>query len=437
MNAPHIATQPALSRRTFLRASGVALALPALEAMRPTFTRAAEPQAPRRMVAICNNLGFVPERFFPQGTSDDYVPSQYLNEIDDLRSRFTVFDGVSHPGVDGSHASDVSFLTAAPHPGGGGFKNSISLDQYVAAQLGPITRFPSLTLGVNPKPGQRSLSWTDSGALIPCLEKASDVYRQLFLKGSAQEVRARMRQLKLGQSIMDRVADQSKALASRLGAADRDRLDQFQSALRDVEKRLAENEAWAQKPKPEAPIPQPDDPVNRTEFMEKASLMYQMTRLAIQTDSTRAITLLLDSNYTPTVKLAESQVDITDGYHNLSHHGRNPEKLKQLEAIDLSHMRLFGDFLRNLQSTAEGDTDLLSQTSVLFGSNLGDANKHTTTNMPMLLAGGRFQHQSCLRFDRNNNYPLPNLFVSVLNQMGIPTDRFATSSGTMRGLNFV
>lgn len=431
-----------LNRRAFLRGTGVALALPWLDAMSSATVRGAAAAgnavspdaAPRRMLAVCNNLGFVPDRFFPKDAGRDYALSPYLSELKGVRDRFTVLNGVSHPGVDGSHASDVSFLTAAPHPGGGGFQNSVSLDQFIADRIGHLTRFPSMTLGVNAKPGRRSLSWTDSGALIPCEDSASEVYRRLFLRGSDAEVKAQMRRLKLGRSIMDAVGEQSKSLQRRLGASDRNRLDQYLTAVRDVERRMVENEKWAHLPKPEAPIPQPTDPGDRRQFMEKSALMYQMAKLAFETDSTRSITLLLDGNHTPTVQLQD--VDITDGYHNLSHHGRNEKKLAQLEAIDRHHMRLLADLLKDLKSTPEADADLLAHTTVLFGSNLGDANKHTTTNMPMLVAGGRFRHGQSLVFDRSSNYPLPNLFVSVLQQMGIEADRFATSTGTMRGLEF-
>jgi len=361
--------------------------------------------------------------------------SPYLQELAEVRDRFTVLDGVSHPGVSGSHASDVSFLTGAPGPGTGGFQNSVSLDQFVASKLGPVTRFPSLTLGVNAYPGRRSLSWTESGVLIPCEDSASEVYRRLFLRGSEADVKAQLNQLRLGQSIMDAVHQQSKALKRTLGKRDQQRLDQFETAVRDVERRLSENEGWAQRPKPKPPIAQPADPAERTQFMEKSSLMYQMAKLAFETDSTRAITLLLDTNYTPTVSdLEKSEVEITDGYHNLSHHGKNPKKLAQLEAIDRGHLRNLKSFIQELQGIEDGDTDLLANTAIIYGSNLGDANKHTTTNLPMLIAGGRFRHGQALRFDRTDNYPLTNLFVSVLQQMGIEAERFSTGTGTLRGL---
>ena len=437
-DSPYVATRSPLSRRAFLRGTGAVLSLPFLDAMRPTFARAATDttEAPKRLMAVCNNLGFVPDKFFPADAGREYTPSAYLEELAEVREHFTVLDGVSHPGVNGSHASDVSFLTAAPGPGTGGFKNSISLDQHVAERMGAATRFTSLTLGVNAEPGRRSLSWTTSGVLIPCEDSAATVYRHLFLRGAESEVEARLRELRLGRSILDAVGAQSSRLRGQLGARDQERLEQFETAVRDVERRLHENEAWAQRPKPEAPIPQPSDPSDRTAFMRKAELMYRMANLAFETDSTRAITLLLDATKTPKVgDLNHDTVEISDSYHNLSHHGRNEEKLAQLEAIDRAHMGQLKRFLLELRSKDEGASTLLDNTAVLFGSNLGDANKHTTNNMPMLVAGGRFQHGQVLRYDRDNNEPLANLFVSVLQQMGFEEESFATGTRPLTGLD--
>lgn len=425
-----------LNRRSFLKGAGVALALPLLDAMCPVFgprARAAETALrPRRMLAVCNNLGVLPDRFFPAEAGEDYALSPYLSALAEHRHDFTVLSGVSHPGVDGSHSSDVSFLTAAPHPGGGGFRNSISLDQFIAQKIGHLTRYPSLTLGVNAKEGSRSLSWTDSGVLIPCENRASEVYKRLFLQGSEKEMELQLRKLRLGQSIMDTVADESRALHRRLGAGDRDRLDQYLTAVRDVEQRMVKAREWERLPKPEAPVPMPEDPSERSAYMEKTRLMYQMAKLAFQTDSTRSISLLLDSNNSPTINVEGA--DISDGYHNLSHHGRSEAKLAQLDAIDRAHMDLLGGLLEELKAVKEEDGTLLDNTLVLYGSNFGDANKHTTDNMPVLVAGGRLRHGRHLAFDRERNYPLPNLFVSMLQSMGIETDRFASATGTMRGL---
>ncbi len=429
--------QRSLDRRQLLRGTGVALALPLLDAMTPAFSKRSlagseSAQPPKRMIAICNNLGVLPTHFFPSDAGRHYALSPYLQELAEFREDFTVFSGVSHPGVDGSHSSDVSFLTAAPHPGSGGFRNSISLDQYIAMQVGHQTRFASLTLGVNAKEGRRSLSWTEGGVLIPCEDSAAAVYRKLFLQGTPDEVEQQVRRLELGQSIMDSLADQAQSLHKRLGAGDRDRMDQFTTAVRDVEQRMAQARQWETRTKPLPMTPIPSDPADRSDYVEKTRLMYRMARLAIETDSTRAITLLLDSNNSPTIHVEGE--DITDGYHNLSHHGQSESKLRQLEAIDRAHMRLLAELLADLKGASEAGTSLLQQVMVVYGSNFGDANRHTTTNLPVVLAGGGFDHGAHLAFDQRDNYPLPNLFVSMLQKMGIEADRFASSTGTMRGL---
>ncbi len=352
--------------------------------------------------------------------------------LKDHRDDFTVFSGVWHPDVDGGHPADNCFLTAAPHPGNGGFRNTISLDQYAAERIGHLTRFPSLTLGVNVARGQRSLSWTGTGALIPCDEKASEVFRKLFLQGSPAEIREQVRRLDRGQSIMDAVAGQLGDLRRGLGATDRDRLDQYLTGVRDLEKRLVAAREWEYRPKPKVAAEPPSDPSDPREYMEKVRLMYDMARLAFETDSTRFVTLMLDSVNSPAIEVDGK--DTTDGYHNLSHHGKSAAKLDQLKAIDRWHMKLLGELFTGLKGFREGGETLLDRTMVLYGSNLGNANTHVTTNLPVLLAGGGFRHGQHLAFDRERNYPLPNLFVSMLQRLGLEADRFAASTGTMRGL---
>jgi hypothetical protein len=429
----HSSNRPVFSRRSFLRGAGVALALPLLDAMRPSFAfGATAPQTPRRMLAICNNLGVLPDQFFPQQSGSGYTLSPYLQNLADHRDAFTVFSGVWHPDVDGGHPADNCFLTAAPHPGSGGFRNTISLDQLAAQQIGNLTRFPTLTLGVNVSRGQRSLSWTAGGAMIPCQEKASVVFKQLFLQGSKEEVERQMQKLQLGQSIMDAVAGQAKTLQNGVGARDRDRLDQYFTGVRDLEGRLLQAREWETKPKPVVNVPVPIDPPTPRQYMDKVKLMYDMSMLAFETDSTRLITLMLDSVGTPVMEF--EGVTTTDGYHNLSHHGKSPAKLTQLEAIDHEHMKLLNNMFTELKSKHEGTDSLLDRTMILYGSNLGNANTHVTTNLPVLLAGGGFRHGQHLAFDRERNYPLPNLYVSMLQRLGLEADKFATSTGTMRGL---
>ena len=438
MKSIHIARKNALPRRTLLKGLGVGFTLPWLDAMMPAFAASKDGDSheggrtPRRMLGICNNLGFIPENFFPAEAGRGYAMSPYLKHLEAYRDDFTVFSGVWHPDVDAGHPADNCFLTAAPHPSSGGFRNTISLDQYLAERIGHLTRFPSLTLGVNVREGARSLSWTRAGVMIPCEESASEVYRQLFMQGSEKQVRQQMRKLELGQSIMDAVADQIGSLQRKLGPRDRERMDQYTTGVRDLEQRMAMSREWEKHPKPKAPAPMPIDPESPRAYVDKVRLMYDMACLAFQTDSTRNITLMLDSVNTPVLDV--DGIDISDSYHNLSHHGRNKKKLAQLKAIDECHMQLLGELYGKLKDLPEGDGNLLDRTQVLYGSNMGNASTHVTTNLPVIFAGGGFKHGQHLVFDRVNNYPLPNLFVSMIQQMGIEADAFASSTGTMRGL---
>jgi Protein of unknown function (DUF1552) len=403
-----------------------------LEAIRPALARSQDGARPRRMLAICNNLGLVPENFFPKQAGRDYGLSPYLERLKAHRDDFTVFSGVSHPDVDGGHPADNCFLTAAPHPSSGGFRNTISLDQYIAERIGTRTRFPSLTLGVNVKQGERSLSWTGSGVLIPCEEKASDVFRRMFVQGSPAEVESQLQKLDGGRSILDAVAEQARDLQRGLPNRDRDRLDQYFTSVRELEERMRIAREWELRPKPKAPTAAPQDPASPRDYMEKVKLMYDIARLAFETDSTRCITLMLDSVNSPVIELGQTK--LTDAYHNLSHHGRSAAKLAQLKAIDESHMTLLDDLFAQLKAIREDGESLLDRTMILYGSNLGNASTHVTTNLPTLLAGGGFRHGQHLAFNTERNYPLPNLFVSILQRIGLETDRFASSTGTMRGL---
>ena len=160
--------------------------------------------------------------------------------------------------------------------------------------------------------------------------------------------------------------------------------------------------------------------------------MYDMAALAIQTDSTRLLTMMLDSVNSPTLEIEGA--DIKDGYHSLSHHGKNPKKLEQLDAIDKAHIKLLGGLMSSLKAVKEDGQSLLDRTMILYGSNMGNASTHLTTNLPIMLMGGGFKHGQHLAFDQNHNYPLPNLFVTMLQRMGLEVDQFASSTGTMTGI---
>jgi hypothetical protein len=420
-----------LSRRTFLRGASVAMALPMLESMRPAMAAsaaaagAAATGGHRRMVFICATLGIHGPNFFPEAGGRDYKFSPYLEPIKAFRDDFTVLSGVSHPDVDGGHNSESSYLTAAPHPGSSSFRNSVSLDQVVAEKIGAETRFPYLALAT----ARGSLSVTRNGTTIPSDKRPSTLFRKLFLTGTPKEVEDQVRRLKQGQSIMDTVLGQTKRLQGEVGAEDRRRLDDYFTSVREVEQRLTKAEEWSKKPKPVVNVKPPTDITNGADIIGRTRLMYDLVHLAIQTDSTRVITLAVDGmNAVPPID------GVTIDHHNCSHHGKDPEKLEQLRLIEMQQMLAFKDLIAKLKETQEGGESLLDRTMLMYGSNLGNAASHDTKNMPILLAGGGFRHGQHLAFDTGSNMPLCNLYVSMLQRMGIAADSFATGKSTLRGL---
>jgi hypothetical protein len=415
-----------MQRRGFLRAAGVTVALPLLESLLPR-TRADDEQSgpPRRMVCICTPLSLHPPFFFPEQAGPDYHLSPYLDVVGEFRGDFTVISGLSHPEVGSSHDSIFSFLTGAPHPElRAGFRNSISLDQFAAEQIGGRTRFPSLSLSAE----GFGLSWTRSGALVPPDLYPAGVFAQLFLEGRPDEVQAQARRLRDGQSILDAVRDRAKRLQPALGGRDREKLDEYFTSVRELEQRMVVNEAWSKKPKPKVEAKQPQNNMNSADLIGKTRLMFDLMHLALQTDSTRLVTLLL---------LGTSQVPpipgVSLGHHDLSHHGQDPAKIAQLRTVELEKMKTVRDFLAKLKQTEEQDETLLDRTMVFFSSNLGNAGTHSSKNLPVLFAGGGFRHGRHLAFDPQNPPPLCNLYVSMLQRLGIECDRFGSSTGTLTG----
>ena len=418
-----------LSRRGFLRGAGVTLALPLLDAMRPAFSRAAgKPKSPRRMVAIQTNTGILPQYFFPTKTGKDYELTKYLEILKAYRSRMTVLSGVSHPDVDGAHEAEKTFLTATPHPGSAAFKSTISLDQLIAERLGPVTRFSSFTLSVNAESTQ-GMVYSRSGVKIPPEKSPAALYRRMFVQGKPDEVNARLEDLRQGRSLLDFISESSKRLDRQVGPADRDRLDQYFSAVRDLEVQLSQAQDWEKKPKPKAPAPEPVDVADQKKLSERIRLMLAVARLGLQTDSTRVVTLFLN-----TFSIVPEIPGVKQETHSLTHHGGRPEVIDQLSRIEAAQFSELSTFLGGLDAVKEEGETLLDRTMVLYGTPMGSANSHSNLNLPVLLAGGGFKHAGHLAFDAKKNYPLPNLFVSMLQRLGLEVDRFASSTGTMRGL---
>jgi hypothetical protein len=418
-----------LDRRRFLRSAGVAVALPLLDYLAPAARASANRQTIRRMVCINTPLGLHPPCFFPEQAGRDYQLSPYLVVLKEFRDDFTVISGLSHPEVGPSHDSNQSFLTAAPHPERrAGFRNSISLDQFAAERLRGETRYDSLALTCE---GQ-TLSWTRSGAPVPADAWPSSVFARLFLEGRPDEVQAQARRLEDGQSILDGVRDQSARLQRKLGANDRGKLDEYLNSVRELEQRLALADAWSKKPKPKVDAKPPQDVRSGADLIGKTRVWFDLIHLALQTDSTRLVTLqLLGTSSVPTLS------GVSQGHHDLSHHGRDPVKIAQLKTLELEKMKTLREFLLQLKQTREEGDTLLDRTIVFFSSNLGDASKHSVKNMPVLLAGGGFRHGQHVSFDEANHPPLCNLFVSMLQRLGIEADAFGSSTGTLTGLDSV
>ncbi len=419
MITPASVTQRHLSRRTVLRGSGVALGLPMLDAMTPAFASQAQSKSAKRFVGISLSLGLHNPNLVPETAGRGYRPSPYLEGLEDIRDEFTVVSGSSHPGVTGGHTAEGSIFSACPNARGATSRNTVSLDQLMAKQLGHETRFPSLVLNTNT---QSSPSYTENGSMIPAENNALRLFTRLFVNDSPEEQQRQAELIRRGRSVMDLVGDEAKALQQQLGAGDREKLDAWFSSVRDLEQRMVANEAWTHRPKPSVDLKAPAS-IPRDNEVAVKGIFLDIVQMALASDSTRFVTLHVTGNAVNGIE------GVNTSYHNLSHHGLDEDKLRQLAIVEKATIDQWGDFLRKLK-----EQRLLDETIVVLTSNLGNASSHDTRNMPVLVAGGGFRHGGHLAFDQKNNYPLPNLYLSAIQRLGLEIDRFATSTSTMTGL---
>lgn len=422
MNRP---TNP-LRRRSLLKAAGVTLALPTLESL-PARAGQAEATGARRMVCIGNMLGFYPDAFWPQQPGKDYAMPATLQPLQSQRQRLTVISGLDH-GVKGGHFGIHAFLTgvrsidAKSMPDG-----NISVDQRAAETIGGQTRFPSLTIGSESGiHGGCQMCWTRSGTRVPPITGPRELFRKLFVGESEQQRQQADDRFCLQGSILDAVGGDAKSLSRRVNRRDQQKLDEYFSSVRDVERRLDLSKQWVDVAKPDPPF---EEPVN-SNMVEDLPLLYELMALALQTDSTRIATLEIGGDF------EARPFGYNAGYHKLSHHGQVPSSIAALIDIETYQVKQLARFLDKLGSIDDGGRPLLDDTMVLFGSGMGNANSHVNTNLPVILAGGPWRHGQHLAFDAKGPYhpPLCNLFVSMLQQFGVPTAQFATSTGTLRGL---
>jgi hypothetical protein len=424
-------------RRFFLRAAGIQLALPILDSLSTRFLGSglaisalsanAKTVRPMRMVAVGNAFGFYAQKFFPQKTGADFDTPHLLEPLAEHRRNLTVFSGLDH-GVKGGHFAVHSFLSGVRQVDAKGMPDgNISLDQRMAETVGGATRFPSLTLGSEEGlHGGCMMCWTRSGTRVNPIQGPRELFRKLFTgETEAEQLRTKDR-LTLQGSILDAVNGDAQSLQRQLGTRDRQKLDEYFTSVRDVEKVLELRQKWAGVPKPPAPIQEPE---NRG-LVNDIPVLYDLMALALQTDSTRIATLEIAGGFEAAV------LGVRKEYHALSHHGQAPEAIELLVKLERYQTEQFARFLGKLQSIDDGDGTLLDHTMVLFGSGMGNGNAHTNLNLPVVLAGGGFRHGSYVAFPDNgpNKQPLSNLFLSMLHRFGVEQPKFALSTGTLRGL---
>ena len=420
-----------INRRSFLQGGGAAIALPFLEsrAFADSNVESTDLESsPRRMVCIGLEYGLHPEDFFPEKTGrlGDELPT-LLAPLSSLKQEFTVLSGLDHPGVSGGHYVTHTFLSgikssqAKSHPEG-----NITVDQKAAEFVGAKTRFPSMQLGI----GGGGVSWTRNGVSIPAIEDLQVFFDALFQETPESKKQRMSESFEVNRSILDLVRDDAGDLKRRISRNDLDKLDEYFTSIREVEKQLTQSETWLNKPKPKTDYKLPKSLPN--DFYGEVPLFYQLMKLALQTDSTRVLSLFIKG-----WKGNSGLPGVNKGYHDLTHHGRDPNKLRQLSIVESFHTTEFAKFAEGLKQTqASQEESLLDKTMLLFGSGLGNAASHSNRNLPMILAGGGFSHGEHKSYanEKGESTPACNLFVSMLQRMGMHVEQFGTSTGSLGGL---
>lgn len=420
---------PLQERRTFLKAAGISLALPFLESL-PAARATPAKTAPRRMVCIGNEFGLYPGAFWPKQTGRDYELSPLLKPLAAHQESLTLFSHLDH-GLKGGHFAVHTFLTGIKAADGKSMpEGGISLDQRAAEHVGSRARFPSLTIGSESGlHGGPQMSWTRNGTRVPPVPGPRELFRALFLDEDTSAKNRTADRIKLYGSILDAVRGEARSLQGTLSKSDGVKLDEYFSAVRDVEVQLDLRQQWQDIPKPKTTMREPQ---NRG-LTRDLPLLYDLIALALQTDSTRVASLEIGSGF------AASDLGVNKGYHGLSHHGHRPENIDLLIQIETYQMEQFSRFLGKLEGLREpnGAGSLLDQTMVLMGSGMGNANAHTNHDLPIILAGGGFKHGEHKAYPRasRERVPLANLYLSMLHRFGVETDFFSQSTGTLTGFD--
>lgn len=374
-------------------------------------------KAPKRIIFICNSLGFYKPNFFPTERGN-LESSKYLSSFAN-REKLTVFQNLFHPGMETSnHDSEKSFLTGAAKPEAPNFVNAVSVDQVLAKHIGGETRFPFLSFSIYDRGW--GCSWNDRGVAIPPMHDVNQIYNKLF---GEEDLSARKRQIRNDQQIVDCLYRDMRRLEDYGTREGKAKILTYRKVIRELEKRLEHEEFWLKSQKPDIPNTLSRDP--EFAFSTKVSNLLQLAKLAFQTDSTRIITLSLDWIYG-----AIQVPGATGGWHTLSHHGGRPEMIDKLTRIEKDIIKHLNQFLASLDETSEGDGTLLDHTTVVVGSNFGDSSNHTCNNLPTFVAGGGIRHQSHRVLETPT--PLCNLWLDLLQLHDIDIGKFGSSEGNSK-----
>jgi hypothetical protein len=460
---PHVSAerQFSFSRRRFLRGVGACLALPAFESLVPSAVRAAAPAAggavspggaPIRMAFVYFPNGAHQANWWPKGAGKEFELAATMQPLAGLKHRLQVLGGLDHvnatPGPDGAgdHArASGTFLTGVRvrKTAGADIQAGLSIDQAVANQVGHLTRFPSLELTCDSvrKSGscdsgyscayQYNLAWRSSSTPVAPEPNPRLLFERLFGEGAPGKRKANLLQRQEEQrSILDFVRDDARSLGQELGKRDQQKLDEYLTSVREVEKRLEQADRFAEKTTDPAIDTPPGIPAS---FQEHIRLMYSMMVLAFQTDSTRIATFLLANEGS---NRAFPEIEISEGHHYLSHHRNNEEMMDKIAQIDLWYMGQFAWFLEQLDATKDLDgRSLLENSMIVYGSGNADGNRHTHVNLPVILAGGGGGTLTPGRFVDFESVPMSNLLLSMADRMGATKiKRLGDSTGRLVGI---
>ncbi len=422
-NPPGIST---IGRRQFLRAAGALIALPALESLAAPIAKAATSTAgAKNLVSIGAYLGWHQNTFFPKEVGRGYNLPTTLAPLADHQNEFTVFSGLDHRAPNG-HGAWSNFLC-------GNSPNTYSMDQIVADQIGQKSRFPSVQLTAGTGEGSKAMSFTKQGIGLPMIQRPSVFYKQLFM---SEADKARMEyMLRSGRSSLDLVLDDATRLKKSVPQSDGEKLEEYFDSMRSVEKRMERQISQINDPLPTTDYKLPDsDPITPNLLMEAEVLMYDLMALAIETDSSRVLSFFIDG--LGQVFSFDGQ-PLRSGYHGLSHHGNDPEMIRDLVSIETAHMVCLNGFLNQLKEKKRPNgKSLLDETIILVGTGMGDASRHSNANLPTLVAGGGFNHGSHIAIDRDKpDAPLlGDLYISLMQRLGVETNEFSNASRNMNQL---